>query len=281
MIEISEKVIQGVIKEGLSLVKNNEELFDRIFRKLNVTEAERLKTYITGNKVTVTQGYPVNRSKLPCYAIMLGGENENEEHIGDFATELTLDEANEAGLETSEVVIEEVVKVERYGDYFKFNTSKRNVQAVTYAVTMDDETVDLSGLEILDEVKGEVMVMDEDLEHGKSIRVSYVYTDQGYSSYGSMFNKSYRIEVWATNGDLTIHLYHLLKWILLASKTVFYNHGWHEIKLGGADFEPVPEDTNEITYRRALSLTFSVEETFELEDEYIQDIIVKYNKQGG
>ena len=279
MIEISEKVIQNVVKEGLQLVRNNDELFNRIFRRLNVTESERLKRYIADNKVNVTQGYPVNRSKMPCYAIMLGGENENEEYLGDFATDIDSSTATEMGLVENEIVIEEVVKVEKYGDFFKFNTSKRNVEAVTYITDRSGTPIDLDGLEIPDPQAGEVLVFDSSLTHQQELVVSYVYTDRGYTSFGSMFNKSYRIEVWATNGDLVVHLYHLLKWIMLASKPVFLNHGWHEVKLGGADFEPVPENTNEITYRRALSLTFTVEETYELDYKYIQDIIVKFNRE--
>ena len=281
MIEISEKVLQSAIRAGLEMVREDEQLFDRVFSRLNVTEATRLKRYIAGNKVNVTIGYPVNRSKLPCYAIMLGGENESENYLGEFSDELDNAEATGMGLDTDEIVVEEVVRVEKYGEFFKFNTSKRNVEAVTYAVDIHGNPVDLDGLEILDSEKGEVMVCDQSLTHRQKITISYVYRSTAYTSFGSMFNKSYRIEVWATNGDLVVHLYHLLKWLMLFSRKAFYQAGWNEVKLGGADFEPVPEGDNEITYRRAMSVEFLVEETYELDYKYIQDIIVKFNKEEG
>lgn len=279
MIEISEKVIQDSIKAGLKLLSEDENLFDRVFKRLNVAESARLKKYIKDNKVNVTQGYPVSRAKLPAYAIMLGGENENNEYLGDLAEELAPEISDQLGLEREENVIEERVRVRKRGELVEFETSKKNVQAITYIEDETGEAVELSGLDIEDSKRGLVSLYGTHLVNAQFINVSYVYDARGYSSFGAMFNKSYRIEVWAANGDLVVHLYHLLKWILLLSKTQFHERGWNEIKIGGADFEPVPEHDNEMTFRRAVSLSFNVEETYELDESYIQDIIVKFNRE--
>lgn len=73
--------------------------------------------------------------------------------------------------------------------------------------------------------------------------------------YGVMTNVQYRIEVWSNNGDLTVHLYHLLKWIVLSSRDDLQKEGLINQTVGGADLEPVPLQLPELVYRRALSLS--------------------------
>jgi len=68
-----------------------------------------------------------------------------------------------------------------------------------------------------------------------------------------MYSSSYRAEVWSDNGDLTVELYHLLKWALLAGRNELIRQGLFNQKLGGTDFEPAPEYFPIFVYRRALT----------------------------
>lgn len=68
-----------------------------------------------------------------------------------------------------------------------------------------------------------------------------------------LYECNYRIEVWTTNGDLTVWLYHLLKWALLSGRDWLLLQGLLRQKLSGSDFEPVPAYFPEFVYRRALS----------------------------
>lgn len=68
-----------------------------------------------------------------------------------------------------------------------------------------------------------------------------------------LYSSSYRAEVWSDNGDLTVELYHLLKWALLSGRKDLIKQGLFNQKLGGTDFEPAPEYFPIFVYRRALT----------------------------
>ena len=281
MIEISEKVIVNSLKAGLRVVRENNELFDRIFKRLNITESQKLKQYIKNDTVHITQGYPTNRAKLPCYAVMLGGENEDQHYLGDFSNEIGDASDFYEGDDPGELVIEERLQVRKRGTLVEIITNKKNVVAVTNIADEDGNPLDLKGMEVEDARRGIISIAGTDLVNGEWVDVSYVYKEKGFSSYGAMFQKQYRIEIWSPNGDLVTHLYHLLKWILMFSKPQFYEAGWVDVSLGGADLEPIEGFESEVAFRRAASLSFSIEETYELEEHYIQDIKVFYTGEGG
>jgi hypothetical protein len=61
------------------------------------------------------------------------------------------------------------------------------------------------------------------------------------------------LEVWAKNADLTVELYHLVKWALLSGRDELVNDGLFRQKLSGSDFQPAPNYFPEFVYRRALT----------------------------
>ena len=282
MIEISEKVVVNSLRAGLKLLRDNPELFDRIFPALNTEERHKIKQYLTNDTVKVTYGYPVNRASLPCFALMLGGENESEQNLGDYVDSIDDDVVDYGFAEgTDETIREERLRVRRQGEMITFTTTRKNIRAITAIHDEDGNMLDLGGLEVLDARKGEVALYGTDVINNEEVDVSYVYQSIGLVSYGAVFDKQYRIEVWATNGDLASHLYHVLKWLMMFSRPRFYEAGWLDVSLGGADLEPIAGFDGETAYRRAMSLTFKLEETYELEEAYIQQIEVNYQQEGG
>lgn len=77
-------------------------------------------------------------------------------------------------------------------------------------------------------------------------------TDNSQELYGTLYNAQYRIEVWTDNADLTIVLYNLLKWILLANRSYLESQGITRQTLMGTDFEPIKTELPLLIYRRAV-----------------------------
>lgn len=94
---------------------------------------------------------------------------------------------------------------------------------------------------------------DQDLIIGEDGAEEYVIT--------TLFQPTYRLEVWTDNGDLTTQLYTVLKWIMLASRNYLSEVGLIGQRLGGTDFEPAPEYFPTFVYRRALLLDCQVDMT--------------------
>ncbi|MDP4224900.1 MAG: hypothetical protein Q8910_00825 [Bacteroidota bacterium] len=69
----------------------------------------------------------------------------------------------------------------------------------------------------------------------------------------TIYSSDYRLEIWTENGDLTVQLYHLLKWCILSGRDDLANVGMFNQRIGGTDFEPAPEYFPIFVYRRALT----------------------------
>ena len=68
-----------------------------------------------------------------------------------------------------------------------------------------------------------------------------------------LYECNYRLEAWSSNGDMTVDLYHIVKWALLSGRGFLDSKGLFRQKLGGADFEPATSYFPEFVYRRALT----------------------------
>jgi hypothetical protein len=257
MIPIVENVLTEIIESRLKVIKSKPDIVDSIFSQTTVTMRNRLKEYILQGKIRVVRGFPNDRATLPCYAIMLGGEQEQEKTLGSV---LDGDLDDHDLLPTDEPLVA------------KRASSKVIVQVTNKPIELVNAVVDYSGVdlpfEVIDENRGIIQVWNA--KHGDELQVSYVHREGGKERYGSLFNIQYRIETWTNNGDLTIMLYHLLKWMLLSSRNEIEEYGLALQTLGGADFEPAPEYLPEFVYRRALTFTCVTENSYEVDYSYIQ-----------
>lgn len=187
MISLLEYEIYGIIQEKLKYIKDHVDMVDYIF-KVSPKVRQELKTFILNTDIKVIIGYPRTPSQVPCYCILLGGEDGSQAGIGDL----------------------------EYVDY----------------------------------------------EEGLS-----------QEHITSSYSLSYRIECWATNGDLVVQLYNILKWILLSSRGELVALGMYLQSLSGADYEPAPSFFPEFVYRRSLSLEGETSISLPLELPESWDII--------
>lgn len=267
MIPIVENLLTEIIEERLKFIKTNTDIVNVIFRQATETMKARLKEYISNGNIRVVRGFPTDRASLPCYTIMLGGEREQEKSLGNFFD----DEEDYTLLSETEDLV-----VTRKDSKLVVVTTHKPIEIVT-AVTLEGAPIGfgISAANGGSATRG-VITLDEEsgVKFGDTVSVSYEHKQVGTEVYGSFFNTQYRIETWTNNGDLTVMLYHLLKWIVLSSRGYLEEQGLSVQTLGGIDFEPLPEYLPELVYRRALTFECLTENTFEQDFGYIQGINV-------
>lgn len=265
MIPLVEDILTEVIETRLKWLKTNVDIVDRIFSQMSVTSRNRLKEYLGKNNIKVMRGYPIDRTQLPAFVIMLGGESEMSQTLGGYLGE------NDETFDIQNQV--ETQRILNHDGMYVVKTSKRPLFCVN-SITYDGITYDVE-YEILDEQRGIVMLdFPVDLVQESSVTIDYVYKESGTETYGTYYQSQYRVESWTNNGDLTVTLYHLLKWIFLSSRDEMVEKGLIVQSLGGTDFEPAPEYFPEFVYRRALTFECTVENSYDVEFKYINSIDV-------
>lgn len=266
MIPLVEDILLETIQNQLKVLRANVDIVDRIFAQATVSTRTKLKEYITNNQIKVMRGFPISQAQLPVYSIVLGAETENVEAIGNIFGDFT----EEYEFRQTESNLE----VKLLDGYYVVETPHKpliNVVSVFYNGVVYDE----SYLEILDDIRGIVrLLIPIDTSSSSNVILTYVYKTIGYLREGTMFHAQYRIETWTNNGDLTVSLYHLLKWIFLSKRLDMAEKGLVVQNLGGLDFEPAPEYFPEFVFRRALTFECQIEAVVEIPHGFIEGITI-------
>ncbi len=269
---IPEEILTQVINNRLSYIRQNPTLLNDIFENLSNDQMIKLTAYITGNQannisaVNVIRGYPQSIESLPSYVILLGKEEETGTFINNFV-------ANDDNPDdfTTQQVTETVSIASRDGQkYIKLNHVPQSFINAIYAdQTYTDCFVDLSSSSDPDiqSLSNDLRVIGLDssiipeMQNMTSISVSYNSVTGMVNAYGSIFKSSYQVQVWTQNGDLTVWLYHLLKWIFQLDRNYLTTQGFITNKYSGGEFEPFNFDKTypALIYRRAFALDFETD----------------------
>jgi hypothetical protein len=260
MIPLVEDIISEAIDERLKFLKSNVDILDRIFSSASVTTRNKLKEYISNNSIKVIRGYPVTQAQLPSYCIMLGGEQEQTGGLNNFLAENTDD------FETASFT--ETIPIDPKTGIFQLTHKPLvNIDSFTY----EGQTYTGDYASVIDFNKSIAKLAGSDLVD-VTISVTYTYKTTGYNLYGTMYHSQYRVESWTTNGDLTVILYHLLKWMFLTKRQYFSSQNLFIQNLGGLDFEPAPEYFPEFVFRRALTFECTTDASYDEAYTYIEGI---------
>lgn len=245
MIPIIEDSISAVISDSFSYLKENP---DKINSILYMQESKRkdLITYLTNNPIKIKRGYPRTNVELPCICILLSGEGESQEGIGDYAQNLSVSvDTNREDL---------LVQYDPINKSFFIKLSQFPLKTIDNVYNlMTDETYSNGELNLQDSTRGIIWLPDS-VETNDIIRVEYTYSTCATDGVYTQFESNFRIEVWTTNADLTVQLYYLVKWALLVGRDRLHLEiGLYNQKLGGSDFQPAPNFFPDFVYRRALT----------------------------
>lgn len=265
MIPIVDDYLNDLIVEKLGYLKSNPNYIDKIINT-RTDRLSRLKNFISAKPIKVIKGYPRTPAELPCICIMLSGEEETQDSLGDYG-----DDEIELQSTTESVTV----------------MPPDNVHTNSYFVTSNLPVVNISQIlinstgveidpELAEEYSPDTYYLPDDIASpGDILTISYTYGESIMTSTEVMYESTYRLEVWTDNGDLTVELYHLLKWALLSGRSkLIEDYDIFRQTLSGADFEPVPNYFPAFVYRRALSFWCQFIATAMDDNEYkfIQDV---------
>lgn len=257
MIVMVEDIIYDAIDERLKFLKDNVDILDRIFSTASVTTRNRLKQYITNNSIKIFRGYPVAQEQLPAYCIMLGAEQEQTGGLGNYLGQNDDDFVTASFTET--IPVDKTTAT--------FMTTHKPLASITSFI-YDGASYTGDYATIVNPEKGIVKLNGAATTN--TINVTYTYKTTGYSQYGTMYNSQFRVESWTGNGDLTVLLYYLLKWMFLAKRQDFAAQNLFIQNLGGLDFEPLPEYFPDFVFRRALTFECTTDASFDVAFPYVE-----------
>jgi hypothetical protein len=207
---------------------------------------------------------------MPCICILLSNEEETEMGLGDYGE----DEDGNILQYTEELEVVSTIGADYSFPYIKL-TNLPVVEVTQITNTTLNTDIEPDEYYVEDPDKGIIAIASGVAEHGDTVTVTYTYRQTVIEQMEVLYESNYRLEVWATNGDLTVELYHILKWALLSGRNALIeNYDIFRQRLSGADFEPVTNMFPDFVYRRALSFwcQFSVT-TPDEESEFITGVV--------
>lgn len=247
MIPVVEDFIVSILKARFNWLGDNPEHIDKIL-KMSKERREKLKEFIACKELTVKKGYPRTPNQLPTVAVLLSSENERQDGFGDW------------GGDDGEVIdlMEEVQPViYREGAYYPYPyvvTDRKALKSINsvYNLTKDKE-IPMRDVFLLMPTLGHIALPVGHIDDGDEIQLNYTYGVSATEDLRTLYEANFRVEVWTNNADLTVELYHIIKWAMLESRDeLSYMMGLFNQKLGGSDYSPVPSYFPEFVYRRAL-----------------------------
>jgi hypothetical protein len=248
MIPLVEDYIIENIEERLKVLRANPSAISRII-PLGKERLDMISKYITKKEILLKKGYPRTPAELPCICIMLSTEDETEEGLGDTGF---------SGNDSSFLTVGLPVKYGTLG--WEVQLTKPNVTKV-HSIRHNDTGMVIDDYDV-DYAKSKIIIREDFVMEDDMVTIEFSYTSGAQETVRTMFEAEYRIEIWTENGDLTVDLYHLVKWAMLSGRDFLIDKkDIYRQKLSGGDFEPVRSFEPAFVYRRALTFwcQFSVD----------------------
>lgn len=273
MIPLVEDYLSDLLADRFGAMKANPNLVGKILN-INQNRLTQLSNYLQSNSVKIIKGYPRTPTELPCICILLAGEQESQEGLGDYSdfddisTLITTDNVPAVYNAAGRLAVP-YVQVEHFPIL-----SVKSVINITTGVEIPEEYYFIAN----DSLGLVALVEDADVQDEDMIRIEYEYINSSTNGMQTLYECNYRLEAWSQNGDLTVDLYHLTKYALLWGRDKLgKDNGIVNQKLGGSDFEPATAYFPEFVYRRGLSFWGQFTASIPTDDdEYIQG--VEYNQ---
>jgi hypothetical protein len=248
VIPVVEDYLSELLTKKIQFIRENPNELDTILG-ISETKLNSLKEFFQGRTLNVRLGFPRTPVELPCVAITLSSEDEMQEGLGDYSDDYIIGQSNN---------VTEVVKaVDTRGGLVQAPYITLTGVPVDNVVSMVNLTtgvpIEDTEYEIINQALGLVQINSGLVEHEDDIQVIYTVLETMKEQMEVLYESTYRLEVWAKNADLTVALYHIVKWALLSGRDELVNDGLFRQKLSGSDFQPAPNYFPEFVYRRALS----------------------------
>jgi hypothetical protein len=260
VIPLVEDYLSELIQSKLGYLKANPEYVGSVL-STSETRLAKLRAYLQSTPIKVIKGYPRTPNELPCVCILLSNEEESQIGLGDYID----DEDADIRQHTAEGEV--VFRAD--GDMGAPYTRVPNVPLVgVYQVVNKTKgfVLDPDGYYVANESQGLIAFTTDEVEDEDIVEITFDYRHTAKVHMETLYEVNYRLECWSQNGDLTVDLYHLVKWSLLSGRDGLDGKGLFRQKLGGTDFEPATSYFPEFVYRRALTFWCQIAPSVPIED---------------
>lgn len=248
MIPVVEDYLSELMTKKIQFIRENPNELGNILG-ISKAKLDNLKEFFQSRTLNIRLGFPRTPIELPCVSILLSNEDETQVGLGDYSEDYIAGQTNNVtetvnvvdtigGLLNAPYIIITGVPIKEISSMINMSTGVE--------ITEDE-------YEIINQATGLIQISGGQVEHGDSIEVVYSVFESIREQLEVLYESSYRLEVWSQNADLTVELYHLVKWALLSGRDELVGDGLFRQKLSGSDFQPAPNYFPEFVYRRALT----------------------------
>lgn len=290
---VPEYIIQQMLVGGINKIRHDRRILDVLFRNLRQSDLEDLWTFIRENSFDIAINYPDEVLKLPGIVILLRSENETDEflsdlmqgpgkasvleapfaqrdtvgsvtQVGETAPRLLMDETNATG-GTSTTVSVAVASMPLF-DPFEEEAhvvlvrgtgagQTRRVLGVTPVVASDTLVSVTPAWDTIPDATTVFKITGDTFpivgEPSKVFEPNAIVT-----RVGSHYQAQYQLMLAASQPELVIYLYMIVKALVFLSTSFLIRNGFHNIKISGTDYLPKSEYLPDQAYQRSLLLEF-------------------------
>jgi len=275
VIPVIDDYLSDLIQSKFKYLQKNPSFIEDIIT-LSPNKMKSLQTYISRQPIEVLKGFPIKPNQLPCIAILLGNENEEQGGLGDYS------EDEDADIRTHTETLKVVDSVGGHLAVPYVQLTYKPVVAVQQVfsnsvgqvIPENQYYIDNPRLSLVGFLSGLIEGDDE-------VTVTYSYRHTSEVSLDTMFEHNFRIEVWSNNADIVSQLYALTKWAILSGRNDLVTQcGLYRQRLSGADLQPDNNLSPEFAYRRGLNFWCQADSSVPVEEiGYVSDVVV--NEQIG
>lgn len=83
MIPVLDLLIKDLMKEGIEYLRANSDKVERYFSMIPQKHLEDIQYILNNTNIPVLSGFPREENKIPCFIVMVAGEDETPYGIGD------------------------------------------------------------------------------------------------------------------------------------------------------------------------------------------------------
>jgi len=281
VIPVIDDYLSDLIESKFKYLRKNPSHIEDIIT-LSPNKMKSLQAYISRQEVEVIKGFPIKPNQLPCIAILLGNENEEQGGLGDYSE----DEDADIRTHTETLTVIESVGGKLAVPYVQLEY--KPVVAIQQVFSQAVGQVLPEGHYYIDnERQSLVGFLSGLVEAGDEVAVTYSYRHVSEVSLDTMFEHNFRIEVWSNNADIVSQLYALTKWAVLSGRDDLVTQcGLYRQRLSGADLQPDTNLSPEFAYRRGLNFWCQADSSVPIQEiGYVSDVVINetigFDTKGG
>lgn len=272
-----ELILESIIRDGIQNVRADKTIIDDVFsqltrsyasRKYGTSEITKIKSLID-KEIAVLYSYHQVDSKVPCFSIMVGGDDEFKPraHLGDHYDEVQEDIVNPTELQALHRVNNIIVlSYDNKSGKILVDDSTNLSQIYSGMIFVDSlgtEHTIVGGINNTPGDKSFFIPKGDEVDF--STTTSYIRSSLDYKQYevrGVTSEVKLIIGVHTKDALTTKYLYTLLKYFILSRKKDIIKRGLYISTYNGSDFNRDSAYVADQVYTRFLTISAKIDDTW-------------------